>query len=211
MTARAFAVAALLAAACVPGEGPLMAPNQDCLGCHGRGEAQGWTVAGTYGGRGSRVTITDANGKSLTLHTARNGNFYTAEPVTFPLRVAVDGREMQDPVRKYGGCNVCHGPGGAVIPGELMAPGTDCLFCHDGSGATTVFTSAGTWPGPAGQTVTLSDGVRTIALQTNAAGNFYTSDPISFPFTARVGGSTMDPPVTYGGCNECHGRGGDDD
>lgn len=203
-------VAAALSAACIPSEGPLMAPHQDCLGCHGRGEARTWTVAGTYGGRGSRITITDATGRTFTLHAARNGNFYTAEPVVFPLRVSVDGKEMPDPVKKYGGCNACHGPGGVDITGELMAPGSDCLVCHDGSVAEKVFTVAGTWS-RAGATVTLTDGVVTETLTTNAVGNFFTERQFASPLslTARVDGQTMEPKVTYGGCNACHGAGGE--
>lgn len=218
---RALAVAVALATACVPEDGPLMAPHQDCLACHGRGEARGWSVAGTMGGQGSRVTITDATGWTFTLHTARNGNFYTAEPVVFPLVVSVDGRQMSDDtgapllVKRYGGCNVCHGPGGVVVTDEFMAPGTDCLICHDGSGVDDlahVYTVAGTWR-RAGQTVTLTDGLVTETLTTNRVGNFYTQTQFALPLalTARVDGETMDPPVTYGGCNACHGAGGDAD
>jgi hypothetical protein len=88
-------------------------PGEDCLECHGGGEsdARAWTVAGTYGGQGARVVITDATGWTFTLHAARNGNFYTAESVKFPLQVSVDGERMADPVT-YGGCNSCHGNGG---------------------------------------------------------------------------------------------------
>jgi len=111
----AIALAALAGAGCVPENGPLMEPGSDCLECHGGGEgeedARAWTVAGTMGGQGSAVVITDANGRSFTLHAAQNGNFYTAEPVRFPLRVSVDGEAMQGQV-DYGGCNRCHGSGG---------------------------------------------------------------------------------------------------
>lgn len=118
MTARlalALALAALAGAACVPENGPLMEPGSDCLECHGGGggeeDARAWTVAGTMGGKGSRIVVTDASGWTFTLHAAENGNFYTAEPVRFPLRVSVDGEAMRDPV-SYGGCNRCHGSGG---------------------------------------------------------------------------------------------------
>lgn len=112
MRARAVAAALVALAACVPEEGPLMKPGEDCLECHGGGdEARTWTAAGTWGGQGSHVTITDSNGKSFTLRTNQVGNFYTAERLAFPLRVSVDGSEMPDPVT-YGGCNACHGEGG---------------------------------------------------------------------------------------------------
>jgi hypothetical protein len=201
-----LAAAALLAAtACIPEEGPLMAAHQDCLGCHGGGgDAPAWTVAGTFGSQGTHVTVTDANGWSFTLHAARNGNFYTAEKVAFPVRVSVNGEAMPGEVR-YGGCNVCHGEGGTIVTGPLMAPGSDCLRCHDGSVAEARFTVAGTWRGP-GHTVSVT-GVP--AMTTNAVGNFYTAARVSFPAVARVDGETMGPPLEYGGCNRCHGAGGE--
>jgi hypothetical protein len=122
----AAALAVLSIAACIPEEGPLMSAGEDCLECHGGGEAPRWTVAGTApdAGRGSRVTITDANGWTFDVRTAENGNFYTAEPVALPLAVAVDGRRMEPLVPADGcveagrccsgarcGCNDCHGPG----------------------------------------------------------------------------------------------------
>lgn len=111
MTARALAALLATLAACIPENGPLMEPGSDCLECHGGDEARTWTAAGTWGGQGSRVTITDSSGKSFTLRTNRVGNFYTAERLAFPLRVSVDGSEMPAPVT-YGGCNACHGSGG---------------------------------------------------------------------------------------------------
>jgi hypothetical protein len=110
-----FAFAALLAAGCIPENGPMMEPGSDCLECHGGGggeeDAVAWTVAGTLGGQGSKVSIRDANGRSFTLTANQAGNFYTRESVRFPLVVAVDGEQMRDPVT-YGGCNRCHGSGG---------------------------------------------------------------------------------------------------
>lgn len=122
---------ALLGAGCVPESGPLMEAGADCLECHGGSggeeEARAWSVAGTMGGKGSRVVVTDATGWTFTLHAARNGNFYTAEDVAYPIRVAVDGEEMADAVPSplstgaciesrcctgsRCGCNDCHGDG----------------------------------------------------------------------------------------------------
>jgi len=202
---RPLLCAAVLLAACIPEEGPLMAAGQDCVECHGMGgDARTWTAAGTWA-RGARVTLTDANGKSFTLRGNDVGNFYTAEPLAFPLRVSVDGTPMQDPV-KYGGCNLCHqGPGPGIEPGPLMAPGRDCLPCHDGRIAV-AFGAAGTWPGA----TTIQVGG--ITLTPNEVGNFYTTEPLPIPFVARVDGSRMEPDPTYGGCNRCHpfGRGADD-
>ncbi len=119
---RLLAVAALAAAGCIPDPGPMMAPGQDCMECHGGGggevDAVPWTVAGTWngqgahtwGGTGLHVQIQDANGKRFTIRTNQAGNFYTREGVTFPLTVAVDGRPMPGQVT-YGGCNSCHGYG----------------------------------------------------------------------------------------------------
>jgi hypothetical protein len=112
---RAAALAALLLlAACIPEEGPMMEPGSDCLECHGGGEARRWTVAGTWRGQGNQVFVQDAGGKSLTLHTNQAGNFWTAEPLTFPLRVVrVNGQTMPaTPVVSQGSCNRCHGGGG---------------------------------------------------------------------------------------------------
>jgi hypothetical protein len=203
---RAAAVALLAAgAACIPEFGPLMAPGQDCLGCHDGGEARRWTAAGTFPGQGRTVVLTGADGRAITLETNRVGNFYTAERLAFPLRVAVDGASMPDAVT-YGGCNQCHGSGGTEV-GPLMAPGQDCLPCHDGTRAQR-WTAAGTW-GRQGATVVLQDsGGKTVTLVTNQVGNFYTAEALAFPLRASVDGQQMGPDATYGGCNRCHGGGG---
>ncbi len=104
-------IALVLAMACIPEEGPLMEPGSDCLECHDGGEARRWTAAGTWGGQGNAVSIQDAGGKSFTLRTNQAGNFYTAESLSFPLRVSVNGRAMPSAVSD-GSCNRCHGEGG---------------------------------------------------------------------------------------------------
>jgi hypothetical protein len=198
--AAAFALLAGLAA-CVPANGPLMAPGQDCLGCHNGDDARRWTAAGTFPGRGRTVVLAEANGNTITLRTNSVGNFYTAEPLAFPLRVTVDGVSMPNTVT-YGGCNLCHGSGG-VEAGPLMLPGQDCLVCHDGAQAKR-WTAAGTWGGQ-GNTVVLRDSSgKTVTLVTNAVGNFYTEQALAFPLRVSVAGQQMDPDATYGGCNRCH-------
>ena len=170
---RAAALAAALAAACIPDEGPLMRPGENCLECHGgamlpdepptvadREGAKRWTIAGTVfpsvsaapgdGVRGAKVHVRDASGRTFTLETNQAGNFYTAESVAFPLRVAVEHRgvthEMPLDV-PYGGCNGCHripprrdAPGRISVTGgegletgPLMQPGENCLECHGGA------------------------------------------------------------------------------
>ena len=62
--------------------------------------------------------------------------------------------------------------------------------------------------GPSGSHVTLTDATgRRISLRTNQVGNFYTAERLAFPLTVAVDGATMPTPVTYGGCNRCHGAG----
>ena len=151
------AAAALAAAACTPANGPLMDPGADCLGCHTGGSgAKRWTVAGTIyegdvGGvrgpavKGANVTITDANAWTFQLRTNDAGNFYTAEPVVFPLKVCVDRHGtnacMDEPVPAgMGSCNVCHGPGGVLEPvnharlfpidSASSHAALGCLDCH---------------------------------------------------------------------------------
>lgn len=215
----------LLAGACIPEEGPMMAPFQDCLGCHGAGgEARAWTVAGTWA-KGARVTVTDANGKVVALRGNDAGNFYTAEPLVFPLTASVDGRLMARRATPavplplaYGGCNVCH-RAEAITTGPLMAPGHDCLACHRPGGMAPAFSVAGTFAPAAAIDV---GGLTTTA---NAVGNFFfyaDRAPLAFsaaaPVPAAVNGAAMPaiegqpaPGAPYGGCNRCHGRRGEDD
>ncbi len=177
-----------------------MAPGQDCLVCHDGARAQRWTAAGTFW-PGAHVTITDAGGKAVGLRGNKVGNFYTAEALVFPLTVSVEGRAMPQPV-VYGGCNRCHGSAAAGT-GPLMAPGQDCLACHDGAAATR-WSVAGTWTPDAVVTVTDTTG-KAVGLTANQVGNFYSAEPLVFPLTAVVDGARMPAAVTYGGCNQCHG------
>jgi hypothetical protein len=207
----------VLVGSCIPQEGPMMDPFQDCLACHSSGgDARTWTAAGTWF-KGSRIEIVDSNGKTISLRGNRAGNFYTAEGLAFPITIAVDGVVMAastsptTPLRSvYGGCNACH-HAWAVTTGPNMAPGTDCLHCHGPSGfATTKFVAAGTFP-PAGRTVRVGS---CPPKTTNAVGNFYIlasecTIP-SWPTSASVDASQMPNGAPYGGCNAagCHGPSG---
>ncbi len=125
------AAVAVLLAGCIPEEGPMMAPGQDCMAsdCHSGGEAKSWSVAGTIAGRmGANVVVTDAKGWSFTLRSNKAGNFYTAEGVAFPLQVTVDGTPMGPPVTD-GSCNCCHG-GGVGAGG----PTSTCVHAAGGGG-----------------------------------------------------------------------------
>jgi hypothetical protein len=124
------AALSLLVCACVPDNGPLMRPGEDCMACHGGhgtlapGErtrhAKAWTVAGTVfdpndlalGVEGAQVHLTDANGWSFSLRTNEAGNFYSRENVAFPLQACISrgaaSKCQVSPVAN-GSCNSCHG------------------------------------------------------------------------------------------------------
>jgi hypothetical protein len=205
---RSAALLLLLASACVPAEGPMMAPFQDCLGCHSSGgDAKTWTVAGTWA-KGAAISITDANGKTVSLKGNEAGNFYTAEGLAFPFTVSVNGSVMRSSTSgsviplTYGGCNACH-HAETITVGPEMAPGAPCLGCHGPTGmASAKFTAAGTFP-PAGQSVQVGNRSAT----TNAVGNFYVTGTIGFPANATVGGASMQGGAPHGDCNQCHGGG----
>jgi hypothetical protein len=207
----------LVCVACAEEGSPLMAPGRDCVECHDGGEARRWTVAGTWA-RGAHVSVTDANGKTVPMRGNQVGNFYTAEPLTRPLSVSVDGVAMPADALSsalgYGGCNLCHSGAQTADP-ELMAPGRDCLACHRAGGvaSSSIFTVAGTWPGVT--SITISDrggtGTPVTISITNPVGNFHTAQPFVPPLKFWAGTKLMDKLVDYGGCNACHGRGGDAD
>jgi hypothetical protein len=96
--------------------------------------------------------------------------------------------------------------------GPQMSPGDDCQPCHKR------FTVSGTIfahpdslesEGIAGARVVVTDAdQKSIAMDTNAAGNFYTEERLRFPVMVEVqrGVSVrrMGPLVEKGGCNSCH-------
>jgi hypothetical protein len=137
---RCLLLAAALCA-CVPDNGPLMRPGEDCLACHGGDgtvlteptrHAGAWSAAGTVfdaadsaqGVEGVQVQITDANGFDFALRTNLAGNFYTAESIVFPLRACLSRNGatvcQQSLVMKPGACNSCHTITGPQPP--LTAP-----------------------------------------------------------------------------------------
>ena len=114
----------LVLAGCGPlvlGEGgPAMAPGQNCLTCHSGGE-NAFTAAGTIftkpddptsaGLAGATVILTDATGQQVTLTTNSAGNFYTSQPLTFPLSAELrHGTQVATMVQRVpsGGCAACH-------------------------------------------------------------------------------------------------------
>ncbi len=210
---RAAALLLVAAGACIPGDGPMMRPFEDCMGCHSStGNAKAWSVAGTWR-KGVTVSVTDANGKTVEMHANDAGNFYTREPLARPFAsVSVDGNPMPATANPgdYGGCNACH-RAETITVGPDMAPGAACLGCHGPSGmAATKLSAAGTFsPG-----LPVQVGSRTTTTRASS-GNFFfyaATQPIAFPAPALVGGQAMEGGAPHGDCNQCHGggRGGGD-
>ncbi len=102
--------------------------------------------------------------------------------------------------------------------GPTMQPGNDCLNCHSSgrngfSAAGTVYVGAADTTGVSGVTVEITDAAgKKETLNSNSAGNFYTSASLTLPFKISVTRNgrttTMSSNATSGGCNSCHVRGG---
>src|SRR5262245_38641030 len=115
-------------AATPPGDGHHNA-GANCLGCHTGTGAPAWTAAGTlYNGArtaplaGATITIVDANGKSLSLVTSQNGNFWTTAALKMPLRVSASRCPSAATMTgsANGACNGCHTSTGS--PGRIALP-----------------------------------------------------------------------------------------
>ena len=116
-----------------------MRPGAACLACHATSPgAPAFVVAGTvypsahepddcYGASGDiRIAITDADARTFELTVGSSGNFFTAEPVSFPVtaevRFAGASRAMCAG-RSSGDCNGCHTEAGAQgAPGRIQLP-----------------------------------------------------------------------------------------
>jgi hypothetical protein len=105
-----------------------MLPGQDCGSCHragGAASSRPFSSAGTVflseaggaGDEGVTVTITGADGRTVSKATNRVGNFFLEEPIAFGdrarVRISKGGvtREMDEEL-PHGSCNACHRPGG---------------------------------------------------------------------------------------------------
>ena len=110
---------------------------------------------------------------------------------------------------------------GIPAAGPQMDPGKDCMSCHTGSVAPswtvsgTLFASASSAPdqGLEGGQILITDALnRTLTLNTNGAGNFYTAEDLKPPFRvqAQFGNRrlAMVREVTTGSCNSCHANPG---
>jgi hypothetical protein len=104
-------------------------PGSACQSCHGAGgSGPRFTLAGTAyedadGATAmphATVTVIDADQRALQLPVAQNGNFWTTETLTFPVRVQLslcpDAQIMTADVPAPGDCNAgsCHGNGKRV-------------------------------------------------------------------------------------------------
>jgi hypothetical protein len=74
------------------------------------------TAGGAAAVAGATIHITDAKGTKLKLITASNGNFYTGQSVTPPLKVSGSKCPAVKPMN-----------------GEVLSTGLDCNFCHKAS------------------------------------------------------------------------------
>lgn len=101
----------------------------------------------------------------------------------------------------------------------LMHPGGDCIGCHADEREGPQYTLAGTVMGALdeatdcygvqGVTVTITDNNDDVLeLTTNAAGNFFTREPIAMPYTVVIELDGEERPMgaaqTDGNCATCH-------
>jgi hypothetical protein len=118
---------------------------------------------------------------------------------------------------KFGLCLVAVVFGCASEHSPVMKPGENCMACHDGNqapawtAAGTIFPdiNAPTYRGLQGITIKVTDAEgRTVTMVSNAAGNFYTAEPLTPPLGATVESNgvvlTEQNPLSRGACNSCH-------
>jgi hypothetical protein len=95
--------------------------GRECQACHAPGAgAPTFYLAGTLynaatGGAavaGATINVTDANGATVKIVTATNGNFWTTTPLSFPVSVNAslcpNTQPMSETVGGNGACNNCH-------------------------------------------------------------------------------------------------------
>lgn len=103
--------------------------------------------------------------------------------------------------------------------GPHMLPGSNCLGCHSAGSEGPNFSVAGTvYPssfaslndGVAGIDIFITDANdKTIRLESNQVGNFYSKEKLTLPLSARIVNSKgeelkMIGKVETGSCNSCH-------
>lgn len=121
------------------GHNTMMRPGGACITCHSGDEGPIYSIAGTVyptvhepddcngsSDPNTKVVITDANGKTLTLPINAAGNFASGQTIALPYTAKVVSgtkeRKMIAP-QSEGDCNSCHTEQGASkAPGRIMAP-----------------------------------------------------------------------------------------
>jgi hypothetical protein len=101
--------------------------GQACIACHEADGGPRFTLAGTLYDdvagtapiAGATIIVTDANGATTDLVTQQNGNFWTNEPLVFPVHVAASACPDTVPMI------------GAITTGDCSAGG-----CHAAGSAT---------------------------------------------------------------------------
>ena len=118
---------------------PDMNPGRACIACHTTNDGPALTFAGTVyptahepdlcygdGSNTARVTITGADGQTVTLTPGASGNFNSKTQVMLPYRAKVSymGRERaMAAMQTTGDCNSCHTQNGAnSAPGRILLP-----------------------------------------------------------------------------------------
>lgn len=99
--------------------------GQACIACHAADDGPDFTLAGTLYGdaagttplAGATIIAVDADGATVEMVTRQNGNFWTSEPLAFPVHVVAtscpDVAPMAGAVAAPGDCNAggCHAAG----------------------------------------------------------------------------------------------------
>jgi hypothetical protein len=116
-----------------------MHPGGACITCHTADNGPSYTIAGTlyptahepddcngYGTGDTKISVTDATGRTITVTPNSAGNFYSRSSLKPPFKVQVvagaNVRAMNGTVTT-GDCNSCHTEAGAQsAPGRIMVP-----------------------------------------------------------------------------------------
>lgn len=96
-----------------------------CLGCHTGSTAPEFTLGGTLYADpdgttaldGLNISLVDDSGAQIDLISALNGNFYSTDPIVFPVTAFVSACPDVVPMPillAVGDCNSCHIPGDRI-------------------------------------------------------------------------------------------------